>query len=112
MGEAVDLIISGEVTYAVRETSFNGFKIDQGDILGIKDGDIEVVGSAVNQVILELLDKMVDEKSELLTLYFGQEIDESEAEQLKNIIDSRFSQLETELYNGGQPIYYYLISLE
>jgi len=112
MGEAVDLIISGEVTYAVRETSFNGFKIDQGDILGIKDGDIEVVGSAVNQVILDLLDKIVDEKSELLTLYFGQEIDESEAEQLKNIIDSRFSQLETELYNGGQPIYYYLISLE
>jgi len=112
MGEAVDLIISGEVTYAVRETSFNGFKINQGDILGIKDGEIEIVGSSVNQVILELLDKIVDEESELLTLYYGQEIDEIEAEQLKGIIENRFSQLETELFNGGQPIYYYLISLE
>ncbi|MBO8167830.1 MAG: DAK2 domain-containing protein [Thermoanaerobacteraceae bacterium] len=112
MNEAMDLVVSGEVTYAVRDSSVNGLKISEGDILGIKDGEIEVVGTEVQQVVIELLEKMADEDAELLTLYYGQDVTAEEAGELRKKIEQQFPDLETEVYAGGQPVYYYIISLE
>ncbi|SDY32942.1 DAK2 domain-containing protein [Eubacterium barkeri] len=103
---------TGEVTYAVRDTKFNGLKIKKGDIIGIYGGEIVVKGKAVDAVTVELLQKMVDEDSELISIYFGHEVEAETAESLAESLEADFSDCDIEVNDGGQPLYYYIVSVE
>ncbi len=104
--------INCEITYAVRDTAFNGFNIKANDILALCDGDISEVGKNVDETTLALLAKVMPEGAELLTLYFGEDIEEDDAQALTAKIGEAYPNLEVEVYNGGQPLYYYYISIE
>ena len=105
-------ISSGQVTYAVRDTAINGKEIHNGDIMGIDDDGIEAVGTDVEETTLELLDHMVDEESELVCLYYGEDVTKEQAVELADAIEEKYPELEVETNFGGQPIYYYMLSVE
>ena len=112
MKEAISLIKSGEVTYAVRDTSIDGKEIKNGDIMGISDKGIDVVGTTVDEVTTSLIEGLVDEDSALITLYYGSDVSKEDAEKLSEALTEKFDELEVELHEGGQPIYYYIVSVE
>lgn len=112
MMEGYQDILSGQVTYAVRDTAINGKTIHNGDIMGINDDGIQAVGTDVEETTLELLTDMVNEDSELISLYYGEDVTREEAEKLAARVEERFPELEVETNFGGQPIYYYMISVE
>ena len=105
-------IMSGQVTYAVRDTSINGKTIHNGDIMGIDDRGIETVGTDITETTLDLIKNMTDEDSELLCVYYGQDVTKEEASALADRIEEQFPELEVEINYGGQPIYYYMLSVE
>ncbi len=112
MVEALNMVKTGQVTYAIRDTDFDGMKIKKDDILGILDKKINNSGSDIDKVALELIDSMVDDDSEIITIYAGDQISEQQGEQLKKELEQRYEDYEVELYMGGQPVYYYIISVE
>lgn len=112
MTEAVQQIRSGQVTYAVRDTSIDGKEIKQGDIMGLSDKTIEVVGSDVKETTLRLIDALKNEETELITLYYGAESSEEEAQEIAAAVCEKYEEIEVEVEYGGQPIYYYFISVE
>lgn len=112
MSEAIKEVKTGEVTFAVRDTSMNGFQIEEKDIIGLAEGKIETVGKDVSTVVKELVKKLVDENSAILTLYFGADVSEEAANELLDELQEEYPDLELEMYNGNQPLYYYLISVE
>ena len=103
---------SGQITYAVRNTSIDGMEITEGDIMGIGDSGMLAVGKDVEATALKTLRAMVDDESELISIYYGEDVKESEAEAFYEKAQEAFSGCEIELHNGGQPIYYYMISVE
>ena len=103
---------SGQITYAVRNTSIDGMEITEGDIMGIDDSGMLAVGKDVESTALKTLLAMVDDESELISIYYGEDVKESEAEAFYEKAQEAFSGCEIELHNGGQPIYYYMISVE
>lgn len=103
---------SGQITYAVRNTSIDGMEITEGDIMGIGDSGMLAVGKDVESTALKTLRAMVDDESELISIYYGEDVKESEAEAFYEKAQEAFSGCEIELHNGGQPIYYYMISVE
>ena len=103
---------TGEVTYSVRDTRIGGVEIRSGDIMGIGDGRILAVGSDVSDVVIEMLGKMIDDDSELVSIYYGSEFDPQQAEALAERARAQFPQVETELNDGGQPVYYVILSVE
>ncbi|MCK8823603.1 DAK2 domain-containing protein [Fuchsiella alkaliacetigena] len=105
-------IKSGAVTYAVRDSVVEGEEISQDDVLGLIEGEIEVVNNSSEQVLVELLESLLEPEDFLITVYVGEEISEEEAEQLEERLGESFAELEVELYRGGQPLYYYLVSVE
>ncbi|WP_459768206.1 DAK2 domain-containing protein [Alkaliphilus crotonatoxidans] len=112
MTAALSNVKTGQVTFAVRDTSFNDITIKKGDILGIGNGEIKAAGKGVESVSLELLKKMISEEDEIITLLYGEEVSEEEANQLAELIEGQFPDCDVELYYGGQPLYYYLFSVE
>lgn len=112
MTEAMSIVKSGEITYAVRETSIGGVELKQGDIMGIGDEGIISVKENVREGVLEMLSKMVDDESGLISLYYGADTKEEEAKALKEEVMELYSDLEVELQYGGQPVYYYIVSVE
>ena len=105
-------IETGQVTYAVRDTVVNDKKIKKGNILGIGNGKIEAVGRNVEKVSLELLENIVSEDHEIITMFYGEDIDEKSATKLQGKIEKKYPDCEVEVYYGGQPLYYYLFSVE
>ncbi len=107
-------VISGELTFAVRDTKFNGFSIKQNDLLAIMQGDIVACGQDMLTVLSELIEKMVaaSEEPEILSLYYGSDIATGEAEELSEALEERFPDLDLELHAGGQPLYYFLLAVE
>lgn len=103
---------TGQVTYAVRDTSMDGKEIKAGDIMGIGDKTICSVGSDIAEVTFELLESILDEDAELVSLYYGQEGSEEAAQALADRITEAHPELEVDVYSGGQPIYYYILSVE
>ncbi len=103
---------TGQVTYAVRDTSIDGMEIKQGNIMGLDDSTIRAVGDSVEDTAYELLVNMIDEDSELITLYYGEETSEEEAEALASRVTESYPAVEVEVHSGNQPIYYYVISVE
>jgi len=112
MTEAISYIKTGQVTYAVRDTSVDGKEIKINDIMGIDDDGIKAVGQDVAKTTLELLEGMVDEDSELISVYYGQDVDEADADALAEMLEEAFPDCDVELQEGGQPIYYYVLSVE
>ena len=112
MKDAYQDIASGQVTYAVRDTSIDGKEIHNGDIMGINDGGIAAVGKDLMETTIDLLSTMVDEDSELICLYYGADVSKQDADALSDEIEEKFPEYEVEVNFGGQPIYYYMISVE
>ncbi|MBR0382699.1 MAG: DAK2 domain-containing protein [Eubacterium sp.] len=112
MKESSELIASGEVTYAVRDTVINGKEIHNGDIMGIGDDGIAAVGTDLTQVVLDLVDTMADEDSELISLYYGSDVKKEDADEMASLLAEKYEDCEVETNYGGQPIYYYMLSVE
>ena len=112
MKEAISHVKSGQVTYAVRDTEISGKKIGEGDVIGIAHGDIVSVGIEVTEVTRELIAELVNEDHSLITLYYGEDVDEEDGEKLLKELEEEYEDLDIELVYGGQPLYYYLVSLE
>ena len=112
MEEELSLVKTGQVTYAVRDTAIDGKEIHAGDIMGLDDHTIAAVGNDVMGTALELLSSMVDEDSELITIYYGSDLEEGDAQAFYEKVQETYPACDVELQNGGQPIYYYVISVE
>ncbi len=112
MLEEIDMVKTGQVTYAVRDTEIDGKTIRQDDYMGIGDKSILSVGKDLKAVTLEMIDEMIDEDSAIVSIYYGAEMTEEEAEELSEEIAAKHPELEVEVNNGGQPIYYYVVSVE
>lgn len=112
MKYAINNVKTGQVTFAVRDTSVNGIEIKEGDIIGIGEGEIKKSGKDKHDVALGLIEELVNEDSEIITLFYGEDISEEEANNIKEILEERYEYLDVELYYGGQPLYYYIISAE
>lgn len=108
----MDKVKTLSVTYAVRDTNIDGFEIANGDIMGIGDVGMLAVGKSKEDTTVEALEKLIDENSELVTIYYGEDISEEEADILVNKIESKFEGIEIDLQYGGQAVYYYIISVE
>ena len=112
MTRAIEEVKTGQVTYAVRDTTFNSIKIKKEDIIGIFDGDIKCVGNDVYQVSKELIDYMVDEDSSLISIYYGADVEKNEIDEFIQNIEEQYSELDVEINYGGQALYYMIISVE
>ena len=108
----IDNVKTGQVTYAVRDTEIDGKVIKQNDFMGIGDKEILSVGTDLKATTLEMIDAMVDEDSAIVSIYYGTESNEEEAEAIGAVIGAKYPDVEVEINNGGQPIYYYVISVE
>ena len=112
MTEEVSRVKTGQLTYAVRDTHIDDKTIHAGDIMGVGDHAILAVGKEINDVALETVEQMVDDETELISIYYGEDIKEEEAEVLRELIEEKYGDCDVELNFGGQPIYYYIISAE
>ena len=112
MTDALSTVSTGEVTYAVRDTVIDDVQIKQGDYMGIGDSGILAVGGEIADVTFDMLDKMMNDDLELISVYYGEEVDENDAEALRSRIADAYPQCDVELQFGGQPIYYYVVSAE
>lgn len=112
MLEEIKNVKTGQVTYAVRDTQINGKEIHEGDIMGIGDAGILAVGQSVEETAKEMLAAMTDDTSELITLYYGEDISAEDAEQFAAEVAEQYPDADVDLHCGGQPIYYYVASVE
>ena len=112
MIEDMNNVKTGQVTYAVRDTSIDGKTIKSGDIMGIDDDGIQAVAADVLTATKELLEKMVDEDSELISIYYGADVSEEDAKQFEEYVEETYEDCDVEFNYGGQPIYYYVVSVE
>ena len=112
MTEAMNYVKTGQVTYAVRDTSIDGISIKLGDIMGIGDDGIKAVSSDIYDTTMKLIEDLVDDDSELICLYYGDDVQEDDANALFDALEKKYKNCDVELHYGGQPIYYYLISVE
>lgn len=108
----IENVKTGQVTYAVRDTEIDGKTIKQNDFMGIGDKSILSVGTDLKTTTLEMVDAMVDEESAIVSIYFGSDSDEDSANELAAAIEEKYPDVEVEVNDGGQPIYYYVISVE
>lgn len=112
MIESLSYVKSGQVTFAVRDTVMNGIEIREGNIIGIAEKELIAAGDEVDEVTKKLVEKLVDEDSAIMTLFYGEDVTEEQAEELRGELEEKFEDIDVELYYGGQPLYYYLISVE
>lgn len=112
MLEAVSNVKSGQVTYAVRDTSIDGKAIHEGDIMGIGDKGLVSVGNDISDVTFNLIKDAVDEDSELISIYYGADVKKEDAETFAARVEENFPDCDVQNYYGGQPIYYYIVSVE
>ena len=112
MAEGMNSVKTGQLTYAVRDTEIDNKVIKEGNIMGISDRGIDAVGHDITETALELFDCIVDEDSELISVYYGADITEEEAQKLCDMLEEKYEDCDVELQFGGQPIYYYVVSVE
>lgn len=112
MTEAMQTVSTGQLTYAVRDTSIDGKEIKKDDIMGLSDTGLAAVGQNINKTLLELIDSMMNEDAELITIYYGEDITEEDAEAVLAEVEEKYPDVDVELQMGGQPIYYYIVSVE
>ena len=112
MTTAKESVASGMVTYAVRETHVDGFDLKEGDIIGLASGKIVAKDKLVNEATVNLIEKMLDENRVNITLFYGQDVQAQDAEKLQEILTEKFPQCEVTVIEGGQPVYYYIVSID
>ncbi len=112
MIESMENVVSASVTYAVRETVFGGKQIQEGDIIGMQEDNIAVISKSAENGAKELLKKIVTEEAEMISIYYGEDVTQKEAENIKKYAEKNFPNCDIELQRGGQPLYYYIISVE
>lgn len=115
MNDAINEIVSGAVTYAIRETQLNGIKINEGDVIGIMNNEISAVATNVNDAVVELVQKMIEARDiddPIVNLYYGDNVDEDEAQALADRLQDLYEDAEFIVARGGQPLYYYYCSVE
>lgn len=112
MLEVIGTVKTGQVTYAVRDTVIDDIEIKEGDYMGIGDSSILAAGADMDEVIRDMMSKLVDEESSFICVYYGADVREEDAQALGSRLEEAYPDCEVEIQNGGQPIYYYLISVE
>lgn len=112
MLEAISHVKSGQITYAVRDTRIDDKEIHEGDIMAIGDTGIMAVGTGIEETTKAMLDQLVDEDSELISLYYGEEVKEEEAEKFASEMIEKYPDVDVDAHYGGQPIYYYVLAVE
>jgi DAK2 domain fusion protein YloV len=112
MSESLEFVKTIQVTYAVRDTSIGGMAIEKDDYLAVADGTIKSMGKVRDDVLMEAIEKTMDSATEILSIYYGSDISEAMAKEVGEMIAERFPQLEIEVYEGAQPIYYFVLALE
>jgi dihydroxyacetone kinase-like predicted kinase len=112
LNELIDSVKTGSITYAVRDTEIDGIEIKAGNILGLVEGKIKEVGPDVYDICEKVLDDMIDEDNELITLYYGQDVKEEEVNQFISKLEEKYSDYDVQCYAGNQPLYYFFISVE
>ena len=112
MNEAAGMVKSGSLTYAVRDTSIDGVEIHEHDFMGIGDSGILSNGADIQEVMIAMLDKMAEDTSELISIYYGADVSEEDAEAMKTKVSEHFPSLDIEMTAGAQPVYYYIVSVE
>ena len=112
MIHALDNVKAGQVTHAVRTTNVNGFSITEGDIIGLDDKKILAKSNSIEETVLALLEKLKEDQHEVITLYYGEGVTEDDAKALSEKVAEKFPDCDVDYHYGGQPVYYYLLSLE
>ena len=112
MRDAMQQIKTGQVTYAVRDTKIDGKDIRMGDYMGLDDHTIQSVGTELEQTTIDLIESMIDEDSELISIYYGEDGNEEQAEAVAAAIEKNHRMIDIEVHAGGQPVYYYIVSVE
>ncbi len=112
MNKAMSNVISAQVTYSIRDTQLNGKTIEKGNIIGVTDKEILAVGKDINEVSEELIEKLINDDVSVITIIYGEGVDKNKAEDLVKQLENKFSELEIDLVEGNQPVYYYIFSLE
>jgi len=110
--KSITEVKTGLVTYAVRNTNFDGMEIEEGNIIGIVSGKIVEAGSDLQKVSKTVLKSMIDHDSSLVTVYYGEGANEEKARDLAKYVNGSFKDVESEVHFGGQPLYYYIMSVE
>ena len=112
MVEAMGNVKTGSITYAVRDTKIDGLEIKNGDYMGLDDKTIKSTGPDIEQVTYDLVDTMVEDDSELISIYYGEEANEDDAKKIADSLMEKYDYLDVEVHAGNQPVYYYVISVE
>lgn len=112
MTEYIEDVYTGEVTYAVRDTSYNDTKIDKDDIIGISDDEIVTSGKDINKVAKDLINSMMNDDISIISIFYGNNIEDKEVEKLADLLEEKYEDVDVEVVFGGQPLYYYIFSLE
>ena len=112
MTEAANSVHTASITYAVRDTNYDSREIHSGDIMGMLDNKLEILGHSAEDVAVECAEKMVHEDSSLITIYYGSDVSEERARELGDALEEKYPDCDVEVQNGGQPLYYYLVAVE
>ena len=112
MTEAANSVHTASITYAVRDTNYDSREIHSGDIMGMLDNKLEILGHSAEDVAVECAEKMVHEDSSLITVYYGSDVSEERARELGDALEEKYPDCDVEVQNGGQPLYYYLVAVE
>ena len=112
LNEAIGCVKTGSVTYAVRDTEIDGIEIKEGNMLGLVEGKIKQVGENKEEVAAKVLENMIDDDCELITVYYGEEVSEEDAEKFESELSQKYEDFDIQFYKGNQPLYYYLMSVE
>ncbi|OOO63457.1 DAK2 domain-containing protein [Clostridium tepidum] len=112
MNEAIQAVTTGSITYAVRDTEMDGKTIKENDILGLIENKISQVGKDIFEVSKAVLEEMIDEDSELISIFYGKDCDEEKVKELIEELETKYEDLDIQCYNGKQPLYYFIMSVE
>jgi dihydroxyacetone kinase-like predicted kinase len=113
MAASISSVKTGQVTFAARDSQFDGHDIKEGQVLGMLEGELKVIGEELSKVVLDLIGAMQDPGSEILTLYYGADVTKAEAEEILRQIGEAFGdRFEITLIDGGQPVYYMILAVE
>ncbi|MCM1105013.1 MAG: DAK2 domain-containing protein [Clostridium sp.] len=112
MKQGIETVRTGEVTYAIRDTTLDGREIHKDDFMGIGDNGLLAVSKELSRTACEMIDAMMDDDMELISIYYGADVTEDDAEALRTAVEERYSSCDVELQYGGQPVYYYIVSVE
>lgn len=110
--EALEMVKTGSITYAVRDTEMDGIEIKEGNMLGLVESKIKAVGEDYFEVAKEILESMIDEDSELITIFYGKDVDESKMEEFIAELEDKYDDFDVQCYKGDQPLYYFIMSVE